>query len=142
MSGTPLLVFNPLSWERDDIVSMIIPFAAISFPEGYPQLQLLDEAGRDIDFQISPMESCDCREIEITFIASKVPPLGYRVYSLVPVPKKPMEEITLKRTAGDFEYSGILLENEALRVVIDEARFLRRIAAKTGSGDPGSSTES
>lgn len=31
---------------------------------------------------------------------------------------------------------------EHLRVVIDEARFLRRIAAKTGSGDPGSSTES
>ncbi|MCX6557139.1 MAG: glycosyl hydrolase-related protein [Candidatus Aminicenantes bacterium] len=121
LPGTPLLVFNPLSWERDDVVTLSIPISAISFLKGYHDLQLLDEVGHDIVFQISPMESCSCREIEISFIASKVPPLGYRVYSLVPAPKKPMEEITLERTERDFEYSGFLLENEALRVVIDDA---------------------
>jgi alpha-mannosidase len=92
---------------------MTIPESAISFPKDYRDLQLLDEAGRDIVFQVSPMKSCS--EIEISFIASKIPPLGYRVYSLVPVPKKPMEEMFFEES---FE---TVLENKVLRVEIDDA---------------------
>jgi alpha-mannosidase len=103
LAGTPLLVFNPLSWERDDVVT-------VSVPKGCCVHHLLDETGHDIVFQPSLLEVG--RKVEITFIASKVPPLGYRVYSLVYEGKDDTVE-TMNIEPG-------VLENEVLRVVIND----------------------
>jgi alpha-mannosidase len=110
LPGTPLLVFNSLSWERDDAVTL-----RYSIPEGYCNLKLLDEAGRDVVYQPSLTENS--REIEISFIARKVPPLGYRVYSLVPLTKEMVKAEAIEIISSE---PGVL-ENEALRIEIDAA---------------------
>jgi alpha-mannosidase len=113
LPGMPLLVFNSLSWERDDVVTMSIPKSAISFPDGYCGFQLLDESGHEIIYQPSLIEVG--REIEISFIARKVPPLGYRVYSLVPLTK----EMAKAEAIEIINSEPGILENETLRVEID-----------------------
>lgn len=112
LPGTPLLVFNPLSWERDDSVTIHFPIPKDS------GLRLLDEAGRDVIFEVSLAENS--KEGEITFIARKVPSLGYRVYSLVPVPGGSLTLPAVPADPGKGVPSGDgVLENAALRVVLD-----------------------
>jgi alpha-mannosidase len=117
LPGMKLLVFNPLSWERDDAVTTHFPMPKDS------GLRLLDEAGQDVVFEAGLTE--DGMKGEITFVARKVPPLGYRVYSLVPVPGGSLSlpaDPGKNVTASDHVPSGDgVLENAALRVVIDAA---------------------
>jgi alpha-mannosidase len=106
LAGTPLLVFNPLSWERDDAVSL-----RVAPPKG-SGLRLLDDAGREVPCEIGPPGEDGAAEV--SFVAAKVPPLGYRVYSLVPA--------AAAKAAPDRAAAGDgVLENAALRVVIDMA---------------------
>ncbi|MCX6553997.1 MAG: glycosyl hydrolase-related protein [Candidatus Aminicenantes bacterium] len=102
--GIPVLVFNPLSWERDDVVT---------FHSLITKIRLLDEEGRDVAFEYG--KTVDGNRQEITFIARKVPPLGYRNYSYLPI----MDD-TAKAAAPPDPGKGVL-ENDSLRVVIDEA---------------------
>jgi alpha-mannosidase len=104
--GLKLLVFNPLSWERDDVVTTFFPRVK---DEG---LRLLDEAGSEVVFEVG--KAADGERDEITFIARKVPPLGYRVYTMEPVPGGTLKAPELPAGPG----SGVL-ENEWLRIGID-----------------------
>ena len=113
-----LFVFNPLSWERDDVVTTYFPVLA-----GHG-LRLLDEEDRDVDFEV--VREADGRD-EITFVARKVPPLGYRTYSWV---TRPGDAAKAPVPTPDGPGSGVL-ENEALRVEIDPASGnLKSIFAK------------
>lgn len=103
-----LFVFNPLSWERDDVVTTAFPIL-----EGHG-LRLLDEQDHDVEFEIGKAVN---GKDEITFIARKVPPLGYRVYSWLTYPEG-SPRAPAPQAAGPG--SGIL-ENETLRVEIDPA---------------------
>ena len=102
-----LLVFNPLSWERDDAVTTYFPILKDS------GLQLLDEEGHDVVFEVG--KAADGFRDEITFIARKVPPLGYRVYTWVHVPGG-----TVKAQAAPSSPGNGVLENASLRVVINQ----------------------
>jgi alpha-mannosidase len=107
VNGTPLIVFNPLSWERSDVVT-------IRHARG--GLELLDEAGRGVPFEYE--DAAVGGEAEITFIARDVPPLGFRVYSLAPVPEGCVPlSFELGPVIGGSEKH--VLENKSLRVEID-----------------------
>jgi alpha-mannosidase len=100
----PLVVFNTLSWERDDAVSLRYPV-----PRGF-SLRLLDDAGQEVPAEIGT--AGDDGLAEISFVAKNVPPLGYRSYSLTTA--SPAKAAAQPVAAGD----GVL-ENSALRVKID-----------------------
>lgn len=125
-SGTPLLVFNPLSWERDDAVTF-----RVSNPRRN-ELHLLDEAGVEVPCEAGL--TGDDGKAEISFIARKVPPLGYRVFSIVA--GKGGESRAGEGTAPGSEPAAAprtdgIMENEVLRVVIDPASGnLKSIFAK------------
>jgi alpha-mannosidase len=106
MSGTPLLVFNSLSWERNDMVTLRVPV-----PEGF-SLQVLDDAGREIPCEVGPADEKGLNDI--SFIAEKIPSLGYRVFGLATVSLPPSIQAEGEKTAKLGE-----MENAALRVVID-----------------------
>ncbi len=101
-----LVVFNPLSWERDDAVS----FRCYS-PEGW-DVRLFDDSGKEVAFEIGKDGDGDWHPA--CFIASKVPSLGYRQYILVGAPGNSAGKPEPKPGKGN----GVL-ENESLRVVID-----------------------
>ncbi len=121
VKGTPLLVFNPLSWERDDAVTVVV-----QLPPG--GARLFDDQGREIPHAHSGGEFVaggTRRPAEFTFVARNVPALGYRIYDLIAEPAV----AGAGRVSGGEIVPGTgrpaapafdpVLENAALRVVID-----------------------
>jgi len=101
----PLLVFNPLSWERDGLVT-----AEVQMPEAAgKEVSVLDAAG-----QVQPSQtiSHDAKTDTYRLLvqARRVPSLGYKVLRVVPG-SRPFP--------SDLKASGLTLENNLLRVSID-----------------------
>jgi alpha-mannosidase len=101
--GVPVVVFNPLSWPRSDVVQ-----CHLALPSGWSSFALRDEEGKEVPYQVIG-QSADGRPEEIVFVAEGVPSVGYRTYDLQPSSSAPPAET---RLAGDS------LENEFLRVVL------------------------
>ena len=97
--GTPIVVYNPLSIAREDVVQ-----AAVKFPGAAPDaVSVTGPDGREVPAQISAGK--------VTFLA-KVPSVGYTVYSVRPATAKTAETSSLKVT----EHS---LENAYYRVTLN-----------------------
>ncbi len=95
--GLPILVFNPLAWERDDIVSL-------SLPENIPAPCLLkDEEGNVYPVQIL--------EDKLLFVAKDIPSLGYKVFYLT------QDEI---KDSSVVSRESLVLENEFYTLKIDD----------------------
>jgi alpha-mannosidase len=88
-AGTPIVVFNPLNIEREDIVA-----ANVRFPSGAPKaVRVSDPQGREVPSQLE--------DGKVLFVA-KVPSVGYAVYSVLPV-ETSSEHSTLKATNSSLE---------------------------------------
>jgi alpha-mannosidase len=98
----PVVVFNPLPWERKDVVHL-----QVKKPAGWPFIALRDDAGKLVDYQMTNREDPDV--LDICFVGEKIPSLGYRTYSLESSATPPEEE---KPLTGDS------MENEFLRVIL------------------------
>lgn len=73
--GTPVTVFNVLSWQRTDPVRIALPMQAGAF-------RLVDDKGQTVPYQrVSPTVGIDA---EFSFVAADVPSIGYRTYYVVP----------------------------------------------------------
>ena len=100
--GQPLEVYNPLSWERTDIVKF-------NLPEGDKNnYSVYDINGKEISSQIIKK---DYYTNQILFIASGVPSLGYKTYIL----KK--EKSSMQNSELNVSIDN--LENRFFKVTID-----------------------
>jgi alpha-mannosidase len=71
--GTPIVVYNPLSWQRTDLVTYTLP-------EGDTlAYSVFDAKGKEVPSQIYPVDEYTRT---IIFRAHDVPAMGYRVYEL------------------------------------------------------------
>lgn len=71
-SGAPVVVFNPSSWERKDIVEVLgCQSVNVSKLKDAKEIYMLDNEGRCVPSQISG---------ENVIFAANVPPTGYRTY--------------------------------------------------------------
>jgi hypothetical protein len=82
----PIVVFNPMSWNRDDIVrSHVALFGEVApadigaFKKG---MRLVDDAGRPVPFHVEEYSENISRSLQLVFVAQNVPSLGYRTYYL------------------------------------------------------------
>ncbi|ODH00127.1 alpha-mannosidase [Nostoc sp. KVJ20] len=92
----PIFVFNSLNWQRSEVVSVVLPT-----PEEW---QIYETSGKQLVSQFSEPST-------LLFLASEIPPVGYRIFWLSPPsPPSPSSPPLLP----DW-----ILENEFLRVVID-----------------------
>jgi alpha-mannosidase len=115
VTGIPVMVFNPLSWERDDTVEL-----ALQFDDSVPEkLAVYDVAG-DI-----PVASCivskdqEAKQAIIRFEAKELPAIGYKVFD-IRAEDAPVENgLTVKKDSDTF-----IMENNSLKVMIN---------AKTGN---------
>lgn len=71
--GTPVLIFNSLSWSRTDLVRLPLVKA------GHAPYAVFDRHGKEIASQILTLGKYDR---EVIFIAKDVPPLGYTTVEL------------------------------------------------------------
>jgi alpha-mannosidase len=103
--GTPVVVFNPLAWQRKDVVR-------VPLPDMEQEYVIADVRGRVLPSQIVRTGRYT-RELE--FIASDVPSLGYATYVLKRGrrPAKPVPQDVRVDRAG--------LENQFFSVRIDTA---------------------
>ncbi|MCD6089718.1 alpha-mannosidase [Candidatus Bathyarchaeota archaeon] len=103
--GRSILVFNPLSWRRTDIVQI-----AVDDLEGH--VEIYDEDGRLIPSQLLE------RDKKIIFVAEDVPSIGYREYKA----KKGCGKRKKIRTEVSVEEDKeeIKLENEFFTVKVDK----------------------
>ncbi|MCZ6633619.1 MAG: glycosyl hydrolase-related protein [bacterium] len=88
----PIVVFNPCSWERTDVVTARVVFwgeEAITDFGRYELCRLVDGDGEGIRFQEVSSRQVETTEIEIVFLAKDVPACGYATYYLLPNTPQP-----------------------------------------------------
>jgi alpha-mannosidase len=113
--GFPVVVYNPLFWERTEPVfaDIVIPPEAKTFKPWGGTVRLTDGAGKDVPVQVVEKRAQgDAMSFRVVFMAEGVPSLGYKLYRLVPAEDGWSGPSGVK--AGTNE-----LENELLKVRLD-----------------------
>jgi alpha-mannosidase len=72
-TGEPLIVYNPLAWDRTDVVKFILPQGDKN------EYKIIETSGKEIPSQIIEI---DRFTNEILFVADNVPSLGYKTFIL------------------------------------------------------------
>jgi alpha-mannosidase len=107
--GTPLVVFNPLAWNRTDAVET--DFESDAPPAS---LQLSDPQGKQIAVQIVRDQFLRGKHVvTIAFVAADVPSLGYKTYRLT--------SDTPRTVPTSLKSAVEQIENRYFRVRIDPA---------------------
>lgn len=102
IKGKPIVVYNPLSWERTDVVKLKLP------PGDLKDYSIYEPTGKEV---LSQMVSESKYSREITFVADNVPSLGYKVYEL--------REEKARSGSIALKIDSTTLENQFYRVVVD-----------------------
>lgn len=126
-----MVVFNPLSWTRDDVVHAHVSLYGDASPgdiDDYRKgVRLVDETGAPVPFYVEQYSGTVSRALEMVFVARGVPSLGYKTYFVVPTEKPERfpnaTQVTLdadeakpKRILGSDQF-----ENQFYRVGVDRA---------------------
>jgi alpha-mannosidase len=101
-SGTPIIVFNALSWTRTDLVTLPLPRV-----DG-GDYAIFDQRGQEVPSQL---EQRDRLDRSIVFVAKDVPSVGYTVFELRKQPAR--------REGGELAVSSSVNENDSFRVTVD-----------------------
>ncbi len=128
--SSPVVVFNPMSWKRDDVVRAHVSLYGDVSPGDIADyrkaLRLVDEVGASIPFYVEGYSGTVSRAVEIAFIARGVPPVGYKTYFVVPAesPEGTSDASELKLYADDPKnpkriFGSDQLDNRYYRVTID-----------------------
>ncbi|HZS49092.1 MAG TPA: alpha-mannosidase [Blastocatellia bacterium] len=105
-SGAPIVVYNPLSWDRTGSV-----IVEAQLPEPLQLLEAFDSRGQLVPLQIISTEAATGK-VKARILARNVPALGYEVIHLVST-HTGVEPVT------QLKVNGTTLENEFLIVKID-----------------------
>ena len=109
-----IIVFNTLSWSRDDVVSIKVKLAQENFV-------ILDGAGCQVPSQV--VDRYD-EYTEILFEVSNVPPMGYSVYRL-------MEGNGKESQSGELAVLSQSMESSLYRIEFDAEGTITRLYDKS-----------
>ncbi|MGN0533110.1 MAG: glycosyl hydrolase-related protein [Eubacterium sp.] len=110
--GCSIYVYNSLSWERTDIVT-------VSLDESAPKAFEIICNGESLPYEIN--------DSILTFVAENVPPLGYRLYSVVPCESKPA--FKSKATVN-----GRCIETPFYKLIMDDDGTVKSIIDRQNNG--------
>jgi alpha-mannosidase len=113
--GWPLVIFNPLSWNRTDVVRIVLPRR---LTELNGRFQLIEKkTGAEISYQILDPNI-------LLFQANDVPSIGYAVYTVVPdvLPSPPAPVTIVEENRIENRYFKVTADmiTGGLRSVIDK----------------------
>ena len=131
----PIVVFNGLGWQRSDPVRAHVTLYGDIVPstiDDYKRaVRLVDEKGAPIPFRVEQTNENISRALELTFVATGVPSLGYKTFFLTPAPAESLQsfpsaaEFTLDRDKDQKDPRRPLgtdvMENQFYRVTLDKA---------------------
>lgn len=105
-AGVPVVIFNPLSWERTTPV-----IVEAQLPSRSQHVEVVDPSGKPLLSQVISTDASTQR-VKLRVLASQVPALGYKVVHVI-------SAANAGRMASPLKASQTELENEFLRVKID-----------------------
>lgn len=131
--GQPIVIFNSEGWTRTDVVKThvavygdVVPGRITDWRTG---MRLVDENGTEVPVHVDQFLENISRTMDLSFVATDVPPLGYKTYYLRTAPNfptlAPTATITMdaerdhkepRRAAG-----ADVMENDFYRISVDEA---------------------
>jgi alpha-mannosidase len=117
--GIPLLVFNPLSWRRTDVVE-----TTLRFVEPTENFRITDARGHDVLWQKVDVDS-SMKRWRVVFLAEDVPSIGYKMFRVV-AGSPGSRESTLHGSVS-------VLENAYIRARLDDHGLLRSLYDKKSS---------
>lgn len=118
--GIPLILFNPLSWPRTDVVECGVGFSEKDVYE----VEVRNSTGRRVPSDLIAAERYETGGIKratLLFMAQDVPALGYEVYRVV-AESSPPPPTTLRSNQPDVFMADVhrdVIENEYCRLEID-----------------------
>lgn len=117
-NGTPIAVFNSLSWERTDPVNFTINLQ----PNEAQYLQLETDKGENVPIQLSELKYYPngfIQSAEVHFVAERLPSIGYRTFYLKPAA---LQQNTVTNTTDTFEnaYYKVKFGNGGLEGIYDK----------------------
>jgi alpha-mannosidase len=128
----PIVVFNPLSWQRSDVVKAHLTLYGEVSPRDVDDyrkgMRLVDEKDSPIPFHVEQYSENISRALDITFIARDVPSVGYKTYYLRPAGATESTPVTAQLTFdSDQDHrdprrptGADTMENAFYRVTIDK----------------------
>jgi alpha-mannosidase len=105
--SVPLLIFNPLAWQRTDVVEADVQLPNLTANP----INVLTADGRPVIAQVLYKDDATAR-YRILLRAGDVPPLGFQVLQV---------GVGKSAAATDLHASGTTIENASLRVTVDPA---------------------
>lgn len=129
----PIVVFNPLGWQRSDLVRAHVTLygdvAPSTIQEYRKGMRLLESNGTSVRFHVEEYSENISRALQIAFVAEDVPPLGYKTYYLVPAERNDSfgeaAQVKLDRPNDQKEprrpLGADLIENQFYRLTVDKA---------------------
>lgn len=147
-----IVVFNPLSWNRTDVVSTTIYIPAEQDPEKFG---LFDSEGNEVRYQLVRKNITwlrhqakhdiprgnKCAKYDVVFLAKDVPALGYVTYTMQPGVKGISAEEFLVTGANSMENCYLRVEvnkNGTLTITCkDTGRKYERVLYFEDGGDAG-----
>ncbi len=105
-AGVPVVVFNPLSWERTGPVTV-----ELHAPPAGQRYEARDSAGQPLLTQIIAQNAAK-QSVTVEVMAKNVPPVGYETIHVSTVPAARAQVSPLKAAAGTYE-------NEFFRMKLD-----------------------
>ena len=105
-AGVPILIWNPLSWNRTDVVK-----ATVQMPQAEPNgISVLDAQGRPVLMQVLSTDE-STHTYHLLLEPKDVPSVGYT--------RAACGSRTRAKSPSDLKTNGTTLENSVLRVVVD-----------------------
>ena len=110
--GVPILVFNPLAWQRTDVVEF-----TVQLPGAASAIEIVNAAGKVLDAE-SSLKNSETHTFSVRALVPDVPSLGYElVYARAAGAARAAEA---KPASGvQVSADGHTLENQFLRITID-----------------------
>jgi len=105
-AGVPVLVFNPLAWERTGAVTVDVQLPAPTSSG----VSVVDAANRIVPSQVLSADA-KTNSYKLLIAADKIPSLGYKVLHVV---------AGARSATSDLKAQGLTLENSFLRVTVDQ----------------------
>jgi alpha-mannosidase len=119
-TAIPIVIFNPLSWERTDLVKFTLDV------EGNEQnlFRLVDEKGNEIPYQLIDGHQIIGKKDEVItflFVAENVPSIGYKTYYLEKgKPAKVSEVFKNTSTGYENQYYKVEFANGGIKSLFDK----------------------
>lgn len=132
-AGVPVIVFNSLSWKRNDVVH-----ATLNFEQGMAtDLVLTDNMNNTIDHQIEKItlfKDGSLKSTDICFIAEGVPSLGYKTFYANPQLEKAEKKHPAYKNSFENSFYKIEFANGGLAKIFDKEQNIEILNTEVFKG--------